>query len=186
VIERKTQMMVLVTGGSGSGKSEYAENRLLELRESCMESHLASLYIATMFPFDEESKLRVRRHQSMRAKKKFETIECYTNLKKLSLEKPSFILLECISNLIANERYQENGCNLQGQALMDYVVEEVQYCMGHARHMVVVTNEVNSDGISYDDETTHYQKVLGVVNQRLAQLADEVWEVVCGIPIQIK
>ena len=29
-------MMILVTGGSGSGKSEYAENRIVELAEDCV------------------------------------------------------------------------------------------------------------------------------------------------------
>ena len=28
-------MMILITGGSGSGKSEYAENRIVELAEDC-------------------------------------------------------------------------------------------------------------------------------------------------------
>ena len=190
-------MIVLVTGGSGSGKSEYAENRLLDLRETWMrnveEYHKnydkkmpESYYIATMFPYDEESRQRVKRHRAMRAEKQFETIECYNNLKKISFEKSGFILLECISNLIANERYQENGCGLERQKLAEYVVEEVGYCVENAIHIVIVTNEVQSDGIRYDDETMHYQEVLGIVNRRLAQLSDETWEIVCGIPVRVK
>lgn len=212
-------MVVLITGGSGSGKSEYAENKLLELRNAWLEKHPdfnnhkvgegldyenkwkdshteemehpASFYIATMLPFDEESKLRVKRHHAMRRKKQFQTLECYTDLKKLfpgksHKECPCFILLECVSNLVANERYQETGCGEEGQALVDYVVEEVVHCMKRSLHMVIVTNEVSSDGVRYDSETIHYQEVLGAVNQRLAQLSQEVWEIVCGIPIQIK
>lgn len=189
-------MVVLVTGGSGSGKSEYAENKLLELRSDWINTHVdkktpESFYVATMFPFDEESKQRVKKHQAMRAEKQFKTVECYTNLKKLPIEmnegeSPGFILLECISNLIANERYQDNGCGMEGQALIAYVVEEVQYCMNRACHMVIVTNEVGSDGVTYDSETLCYQYVLGAVNQTLAQLSEEVWEIVCGIPIRIK
>lgn len=49
-------MMVLVTGGSGSGKSAFAEDKILSFGEG------RRIYIATMHPYDEESHLRVRRH----------------------------------------------------------------------------------------------------------------------------
>ena len=68
-------MMILVTGGSGSGKSAFAEDCVLALGEK------KRIYIATMFPFDEESKKRVARHRNMRSGKGFETVECYTGLK---------------------------------------------------------------------------------------------------------
>ena len=50
-------MMVLVTGGSGSGKSAYAENRVMQFGDA------SRIYIATMFPFDEESHRRIARHR---------------------------------------------------------------------------------------------------------------------------
>lgn len=43
-------MMILVTGGSGSGKSAFAEDQVVSFGEA------ERVYIATMFPFDEESK----------------------------------------------------------------------------------------------------------------------------------
>lgn len=43
-------MMILVTGGSGSGKSAFAEDCVV----SCGETE--RIYIATMYPFDEESR----------------------------------------------------------------------------------------------------------------------------------
>ena len=42
-------MMILVTGGSGSGKSAFAEDQVVSFGEA------ERVYIATMFPFDEES-----------------------------------------------------------------------------------------------------------------------------------
>lgn len=56
-------MFVLVTGGSGSGKSEYAEQTVVQL------GALPRLYIATMYPFDEECHRRIQRHQKMRAER---------------------------------------------------------------------------------------------------------------------
>ena len=91
-------MLTLVTGGSGSGKSAFAEDRVLSFGEA------KRIYIATMHPFDEESHKRIERHRKMRAGKGFETVECYTGLKKVRLpesDKDRVVLLECMSNLAA-------------------------------------------------------------------------------------
>ena len=69
-------MLHLITGGSGSGKSRYAEDRILKLGPG------RRVYVATMYPYDDESFQRIRRHRAMRAQKEFETIECYTALEK--------------------------------------------------------------------------------------------------------
>ena len=47
-------MLTLVTGGSGSGKSAFAEDRVLSFGDA------QRIYIATMHPFDEESHKRIR------------------------------------------------------------------------------------------------------------------------------
>ena len=69
-------MIHLVTGGSGSGKSAYAEQCILDFGGT------RRVYIATMQPFGAEGQARIARHRKMRAAKKFSTIECYTNLKE--------------------------------------------------------------------------------------------------------
>ena len=102
-------MMILVTGGSGSGKSAFAEDQVVSFGEA------ERVYIATMFPFDEESKKRVQRHRNMRSGKGFETIECYTDLAQVRVSKGSTVLLECMSNLVANEMFQETE-HMSGQS----------------------------------------------------------------------
>ncbi len=67
-------MLAVVTGGSGSGKSAFAEETVLSFGPA------KRIYIATMHPFDEESHKRMARHRKMRAGKGFETVECYTGL----------------------------------------------------------------------------------------------------------
>ena len=57
-------MLVVVTGGSGSGKSAFAEETVLSFGEA------RRIYIATMQAFDEESHRRIRRHRHMRAGKR--------------------------------------------------------------------------------------------------------------------
>ena len=54
-------MMTLVIGGAASGKSEFAEGLVLDA------GNLPRYYIATMQPFDDECRARVRRHREMRA-----------------------------------------------------------------------------------------------------------------------
>ena len=56
-------MMTVVTGGSGSGKSAFAEDKIVSFGPA------KRIYIATMHPYDEESHKRVARHQKMRAGK---------------------------------------------------------------------------------------------------------------------
>ena len=94
-------MLIVVTGGSGSGKSQYAEDQVVQLSRE-MSGDAKLYYIATMYPFDEESHKRIARHRDMRREKNFETVEQYTNLKELEFPKESIVLLECMSNLTAN------------------------------------------------------------------------------------
>ena len=170
-------MLVLVTGGSGSGKSAFAEDRVLSFGEK------KRIYIATMHPFDQESIKRVQRHRKMRAGKGFETVECYTGLKNVSVPKDSVVLLECMSNLTANEMFEEQGAH--GDTV-DEILKGISHLCEQASHVVIVTNEIFSDALSFDQEMETYLKYLGNINQKLAEKADEAVEVVYGIPVYIK
>ena len=48
---------------------------------------------------------------------------------------------------------------------------------------MVVTNELFSDGVTYDKETADYLSALARLNVAVAAEADRVYEVVCGIPV---
>ncbi|MDO5346171.1 MAG: bifunctional adenosylcobinamide kinase/adenosylcobinamide-phosphate guanylyltransferase [Lachnospiraceae bacterium] len=178
-------MFIVVTGGSGSGKSEFAERRVLELGDG------ERIYIATMMCFDEESKKRVARHRKMRQGKGFRTVERYFNLKDLDLSDPKMtgkegkrtVLLECMSNLAANEMFDPNGAKASAAEEIKIGIDRL---LGKCDNLVVVTNEVFSDGLTYDAETVKYQQLLGTVNRYMASLADEVTEVVYGIPVPLK
>lgn len=170
-------MMVLVTGGSGSGKSAFAEDCVLSYGEN------KRIYIATMYPFDEESKKRVVRHRKMRAGKGFDTIECFVGLKNIKIPQGSTVLLECMSNLTANEIFREDGA---GENTEEEILEGVRRLKRKAGNLIIVTNEIFSDAVFYEKETQNYQRILGEINQKLAELADNVVEVVYGIPIYHK
>ncbi|MDO5336252.1 MAG: bifunctional adenosylcobinamide kinase/adenosylcobinamide-phosphate guanylyltransferase [Eubacteriales bacterium] len=190
-------MLIVVTGGSGSGKSAYAEEQVMAFGER------QRVYVATMFPFDEESHKRIERHRRMRAHKKFETLECYTGLARVKLsgtiqaysaqeehcpgnrrktEKP-VVLLECLSNLTANEMFQEGGA---GENTVEAVLRGVLSLEEQAFALVVVTNEIFSEAALYEGDTRRYQNYLGKINQELARRADRAVEVVYGIPVKLK
>lgn len=170
-------MLHLITGGSGSGKSEYAERQVQESGTG------KRIYIATMIPYGEDGRQRVERHRRLRSEKNFETVECYTQLKELSLPEDSIVLLECMSNLVANEIFEPDGAHEQ---TVNAVMEGIDRILGEVRELFVVTNEIFSDGVAYDEGTMYYMELLGQVNKALAARADVVTEVVCGIPCRIK
>ena len=170
-------MFFVVTGGSGSGKSAFAEKLTASLGEG------RRIYIATMMCFDEEGKKRISRHRAMRADKHFETLERYTDLAGLEVPEDSILLLECMSNLTANEFYREDGA---GDRTPKEILLGIDCLLAQTEHLIVVTNEVFSDGILYDDSTEQYKKMLGEINAGLAVRSDAFVEVVCSIPVILK
>ena len=217
-------MITLVTGGSGSGKSAYAESLLY----SCEGIRY---YIATMQIYDAEGEKKVERHRKLRAGKGFLTIESPMNVGKIqfvcagesgqaqyrqeaerkgqcSSEKKS-ALLECMSNLVANEMFPPvDASGIQAaeakketlddpENMKDYetaqirrvskkVLKEVSILSENVAELVIVTNNVFEDGVSYDESTMNYIKAMGIVNRGLAAMAERVVEVVAGIPVAVK
>jgi adenosylcobinamide kinase/adenosylcobinamide-phosphate guanylyltransferase len=184
-------MLELVIGGSCSGKSAYAEKLLFDNKDLDFK-----YYIATMQPLDEESCARVERHRQSRDGKGFVTIEQYQNVglalsgmesgkeKKLT-EIKCGALLECVSNLTANEMF--GGAEpLASQETADKVCSDILSLGENLEMLVVVSNNVFEDGVSYDETTTAYLEAMGRINARLAAAADAVTEVVAGIPVAVK
>ncbi len=103
-------MIHLVTGGSGSGKSEYGEGLILDIPDG------ERFYIATMESSGREAERRIARHRKLREGKGFFTIERPRDLGGLILpgEGRKNVLLECVSNLAANEMFGGGACGPGG------------------------------------------------------------------------
>lgn len=199
-------MIHLVTGGSGSGKSAYAEKLVTEQYKGD-----SKYYIATMQVYDEEGKARIERHRQMRSGKGFTTIEqpacieeALTKIDKWEekqcvavqeekegkqcvaeqKEKQCVALVECMSNLAANEIFQEE--EIRPYAAVERILKGIKTLSKHLHGLVIVTNNVFEDGIEYDAGTQEYLKALGQINEGLASMADTVTEVVVGIPVPLK
>lgn len=166
-------MLAVISGGSASGKSEYAESLAISMG-------IRRLYIATMEPFDGECVKRIARHREMRKEKGFETLEVYTRLKDAPIPPCDIALLECMSNLLANEMYSPKG---SGEDCVGEILLGLESLCRAVPNVVVVTNEVFSDGCAYDESTMGYIEYLGQINRALVQRADYAAEVAAGIPI---
>ena len=174
-------MILLVTGGSGSGKSAYAEERACALHRQEEGGRL--LYIATMEPYGEEGKRRIERHRKQRAGRGFLTRECYTHLEELSVRPEDTALLECLSNLAANEMFSPKG---RHEHASQWVCKGILHLAESCRNVVLVGNQVFSDGEEYEASTMEYLDHLAQIQNQASAIAQEVVEVVCGIPVVAK
>ena len=166
-------MIALVIGGSGSGKSAYAENLVKQISEN------NRVYIATMRVWDQESEIRVVRHRAQRKELGFETIECPVKLGSIQLPQDATVLLEDIPNLVANEMFDENGD-------VSRIVPALRKLAGSCKNLIMVTGNIFTDGRDYDPETKEYMRLLSEVNAAAAQIADCGVEVVYTIPVPFK
>ena len=166
-------MLTLVIGGSGSGKSVYAERLAASFPGK-------KVYLATMEPFDDECRARIRRHRDQRKTISFETVECYTNLAGADIPAGACVLLEDLSNLLANEMFSPEGGGI-GQVRRGLAAVEAA-----CGHLIVVTNEVFSGGDRYEGETVQFMKNLAVLNRELAARAQSAVEVVSTIPVELQ
>ena len=174
-------MLILVTGGAGSGKSQFAERLSMALKQEPFR------YIATMQIRDAEMQAKVDRHHRLRQGKGFTTIEQPTELEQavLQMEPAGAVLLECMSNLTANEMFSGEQ-PVDRQTVITKILQGMEGLRKQADPLVIVTNNVFEDGRIYDDSTMEYIEALGRINERLAAEADEVVEVIAGIPQRIK
>lgn len=173
-------MIDLILGGSGSGKSAYAES-------VAMQYGKPRFYVATMQVYGAEGRKKVERHRKLRAGKGFQTVECPMNVGEIvsSLPENAVVLLECMSNLVANEMFQDLG-TMPACAVVRKILREIQELDTQVKHLVIVSNNVFEDGVEYDETTQNYIEALGRINTEIAKKASCVVEVVVGIPVSVK
>ena len=166
-------MFTFIIGGSASGKSEYAEQQVLLLPGQ-------RVYLATLEPWDDECRKRIRKHQNARAQRGFMTLECYHGLDRLTVPDHSNVLLDGLGNLVAGELYRPDGCGTAA------ILAGVEHLLGQCEHLTIVADEVFSGGKDYEGDTLRYLQEMGALHCDLARRADRVVEVVCGVPNVLK
>ena len=161
-------MLTLVIGGAGSGKSAFAEALACRLPGK-------KLYLATMLPRGAEAQTRIEKHRAQRSGRGFETLERGLDLEHAVLPRGANVLLEDLSNLLANEIYEPTGGGI------DAVRRGLVHLIEESENLTVVTNEVFTGGADYDDESLRFMRLLAGLNRELAARADLAAELVCGL-----
>lgn len=179
--------IILVTGGSRSGKSSYAESIFNEKDDV--------LYIATAIVTDEEMKNRIDKHKKSR-NQKWKTYEGYKDLHK-AIENigESNILLDCVTIMVTNLLFDkevdfDNISMEEVDKIQDNIKKEFEnlICMAKEKNktLVMVTNEVGSGLIPEYKLSRIYRDIAGLINQFIAKHSDEVYFVTCGLPLKLK
>ena len=186
-------MIVLVVGGAKSGKSMFAQNLSKSLNESLknpingqldgeIEREVGKLYyVATMNPYDLEDLKRIENHLREREGYGFNTIEETLNMSKVSslIKEEDTVLIDSITSLVTNymfrgkEFYKDVSDDiLSGMVILSGILEIIN----NSKNVVIVSDYLFSDSIQYDCYTENFRKEIGVVNRKLAKIADTVVE----------
>ncbi len=171
--------IVFVLGGARSGKSGFALKLSAEFPGQ-------KTYLATAEPFDTEMAGRIERHKSERPAD-WDTIEEPTDIAAAikgvgSPEGGGVILLDCLtlwlSNLVrAGQSDEEILLSVEGLK---------EACEETGSSVVAVSNEVGSGIVPDNAVARRFRDLAGIVNQRMAEFAGEVYFVAAGLPVRLK
>lgn len=190
--------LILITGGVRSGKSSFAE----QLAAGDGRSYS---YLATARVEDEAMRMRVRRHQSRRPKS-VQTLEEPLE-PHLVIEREgnagNVILVDCLTLLISNRFLADidrHGAVREGEDIfadellleeaagrtLEYVRLFAETASKSPAEIIVVTNEVGMGVVPEYPVGRVYRDLSGRANQLMAQVADQVWFVLCGLSQRFK
>ena len=196
--DREGGPLILITGGVRSGKSSFAE-------QLAAEDGRPYIYLATSRVEDEAMRMRVLRHQSRRpdsVQTLEEPLEPHLVLEREGAA-GKVILVDCLTLLISNRFLADidrHGAVREGEDIfadellleeaagrtLEYVRLFTEAAGKSAAEVIVVTNEVGMGVVPEYPVGRVYRDLSGRANQLMAQAADQVWFVVCGLPQRFK
>lgn len=196
-IESKmNEKIVFITGGARSGKSAFA------LKEAAKFSGRKA-FIATAEALDEEMKERIEKHKKQRGNDwdtYEEPVKIANVINKIG-EQYNVIIIDCLtlwlSNLMHNNLKIMDEINDLVNVLGD--VGETTLAVAHNAEMTnkragtspattiyIVSNEVGMGIVPENEMARKFRDMAGFLNQKIAEIADEVYIMIAGIPLKIK
>ena len=172
----KSHRLLLITGGSRSGKTAYALERAMRFGNR--------VYLATAESIDPEMKDRIQRHQEERANN-FTTLEESIHLAGAFDRIPEdtdVVLVDCMTVWLGNLMHHRG---VQTEAY-DEVLSFLEKLKNLPTNVIIVTNEIGSGIVPPDSMTRTFRDHAGWLNQDIAKIADEVVLVACGLPLSLK
>ena len=166
---------VLIIGGNRSGKSEFAENMALKISDK-------PSYIFTGLNLDLEMNERIIKHKKRR-KDKWNEFESYLNLvdviNQTDNKNGSPRLVDCLTMWINNLIFEK----LNVEQEIDKLVKCIKV---QKSPLIMVTNELGLGVIPNNKLSRNFLDINGDLNKMIANIVDEVYVVISGIPLKIK
>lgn len=166
--------IILITGGQRSGKSRYAEQTALSLSAN-------PVYLATSRTWDEEHRKRIETHKANRGEE-WTNIEIEKELSSIDLSQ-RVILIDCVTLWTTNFFFDMDS---DVQKSLAALKDEFDKFIQQDSQFIFVTNEIGSGEMSQNDLQRKFADLQGWINQYIAAKADEVYMMVCGIPLKVK
>lgn len=175
--QSKTKI-ILVLGGARSGKSTYAEG--------LAEAHGGQVtYLATAQAFDDEMTARIAKHRADRPAH-WRTAECPLDpaaAMRAHADTDCF-LLDCLTLLVSNLLLaDEETAEAHVQSALDALLAATAET---GADLILVSNEVGLGLVPEYPLGRRYRDLLGNVNRRVAAVADHVYYLVAGLPLDAK
>ena len=165
-------MKVLITGGVKSGKSSFAERKVLELSKVA-----TPLYLATAELADDEMRERVARHRRQRGSR-FRTVEEPLRIVESLSGDSEPALVECMTLWLNNWLHYGKP--------EEEISEVIKKLLVLHRDLVLVINEVGQGVIPKNPLARRFVDLSGKVSCQLGEGCDEIWFCIAGRPMRIK
>jgi adenosylcobinamide kinase / adenosylcobinamide-phosphate guanylyltransferase len=164
--------VILIGGGARSGKSRYALEKARAIEGS-------RALVATAQPFDEEMATRIDRHRAERGEE-FTTIEEPLDLARAIADaRFDVILVDCLTLWLSNIMFANRDSDAETGSL-------VNAAQAAAGTVIFVTNEVGSGIVPDNALAREFRDRAGILNQRIANAAQEVYWMVFGQALRVK
>jgi len=165
-------MRIFISGGCKNGKSYYAQ-RLAKAQEGGGDLY----YVATMAPVDPEDDERIKRHRKERDGWGFTTMEQPVDIGDIlkKCDNSGSFLLDSLTALLFNEMVldETEGHNDAARRTLT----GLSRIMDGIGNMVIVSDYIYSDAMSYDPMTEEYIKTLAEIDRFAAKNCDAVIEI---------
>ncbi len=175
--------IIFIIGGARSGKSSFA------LKEASTILGKKA-YIATAEALDSEMKVRIERHKKDRGNN-WDTYEEPLKIAEIFREikdKYNVIVIDCLTLWLSNLVSRNSDIIYEIEKFINALRITPAYRTGrhYALRIYIVSNEVGMGIVPDNEMAREFRDVTGVLNQKIAEIADEVYIVTAGIPVKIK
>lgn len=147
--------------------------------------------MATAEAGDEEMRQRIKKHKEVRPAT-WDTLEVTTNIGSQigqKIEGAQIVIVDCMALLVSNifgQYCDQTDTPLIEEKVTDEINELIECIEQTDATFIIVTNEIGLGLVPTNRMGRLYRDLLGKANQRLAEVAKEVYLMVAGLPLQIK